>query len=85
MKKALEILKHTYNAIEQLGICHISIEYTEKDFLFLEEAVKEIEELENRSCDSCKYFHQGYLCIELGCGSIKPKEIGMKYCDKWVK
>lgn len=53
MKKALEILKHTYNAIEQLGIGHISTEYTEKDFLFLEEAIKELEELKNRGCIGC--------------------------------
>ena len=46
-------------------------------------AIKELEELENRSCENCKYFHQSYLCLELGKGNIQPKEIGLDYCNKW--
>ena len=42
-----------------------------------------IERYENRSCESCRYFHQNYLCLDLGCGDIKPKEIGLKYCGNW--
>lgn len=38
---------------------------------------------ENRSCDNCKCFHQEYLCLEIGNGTFKPKEIGLKYCDNW--
>lgn len=49
----------------------------------IDEAIKELEELENRSCDNCKYFHQSYLCLELGKGNIQPKEIGLNYCNKW--
>ena len=56
-----------------------SIKYLEE----INEAIKELEELENRSCDSCKYFHQSYLCLELGKGNIQPKEIGLNYCNKW--
>ena len=40
---------------------------------------------EVKSCDDCKFFHQEWLCLELGSGNIKPKEIGLKYCDKWSK
>ena len=25
--------------------------------------IEELEELENRSCENCKYFHQSYLCL----------------------
>ena len=45
--------------------------------------IEELEELENRSCENCKYFHQSYLCLELGKGNIQPKEIGLNYCNKW--
>ena len=51
--------------------------------VMLNEAITELEELENRSCDNCKYFHQSYLCLELGKGNIQPKEIGLNYCNKW--
>ena len=42
-----------------------------------------IDKYENRSCENCKYFHQSYLCLELGKGNIQPKEIGLNYCNKW--
>ena len=51
--------------------------------VMINEAIKELEELENRSCDNCKYFHQSYLCLELGKGNIQPKEIGLNYCNEW--
>ena len=86
--KALEILKYTYNAIDQLGIGHISTEYTEEDFLFLYEAIKELEELENRSCSNCKhslYLHntKNIINSELVC------KIDSRYnhkdfcCNRW--
>ena len=78
--KALEILK----AIEEQEDTHLWLDdgsgYPKK---YIIEAIKELEELENRSCENCKYFHQSYLCLELGKGNIQPKEIGLDYCNKW--
>ena len=86
MKKALEILKHTYSAIEQLGIGHISTEYTEKDFLFLEEAIKELEELENRSCDSCICWdsvENSKLKTISYCRFLNTGTKNSFYCNEW--
>lgn len=51
--------------------------------VMINEAITELEELESRGCENCKYFHQSYLCLELGKGNIQPKEIGLNCCDKW--
>lgn len=49
---------------------------------FINNILKELEDLKNRSCKSCKFLHQDYLCLELGDG-IKPQQLGLDYCSKW--
>lgn len=50
----------------------------EKEFLAEESGVDYDEytsdkNLDPRDCIYCEYFHQGYLCLELGSGNFIPK------------
>ena len=36
--------------------------------------------LDLRDCTACEYFHQGYLCLEIGLGNFTP-ELPF-YCSK---
>ena len=53
---ALEILKRIYinNPDTRFQRNNININFTIHDFSNVNEAIKELEALENRSCDSCK-------------------------------
>jgi hypothetical protein len=55
--KALEILKRIYinNPDTRFQRNNIDINFTIHDFFNVNEAIAELEALENRSCDSCKY------------------------------
>lgn len=58
--KALEILKHYVHSI-------VPIEYSPT---FVNEAIKELEELENRSCSNCKHYDLMFV------GYDEPQELG---------
>ena len=55
--KALEILKKIYanKPDTRFQRNNIDINFTIHDFYKIKEAIKELEALENRSCESCKY------------------------------
>ena len=55
--KALEILKKIYanNPDTRFQRNNIDINFTIHDFSNVNEAIKELEALENRSCEGCKY------------------------------
>ena len=82
--KALEILK----AIEEQEDTHLWLDdgsgYPKK---YIIEAIKELEELENRSCDNCEYWF--YKTLET---NIETCNFGLIshdyqsdsfYCNKW--
>jgi len=54
---ALEILKRIYanNPDTRFQRNNIDINFTIHDFSNVNEAIKELEALENRSCDNCKF------------------------------
>ncbi len=56
--KALEILKRIYinNPDTRFQRNNIDINFIVHDFSNVNEAIKELEALENRSCDNCKQF-----------------------------
>lgn len=75
--KALEILKKNI-------IIKISVEPN-----YLSEAIKELEELNNRSCESCNYYtgtvcyyHEGW-CDEIGV--VHPTMEKNDYCNRYEK
>jgi len=89
--KALEILKHFKG-----------MELTHEDTLFsikyYDEAIKELEELKNRSCGNCKKFEQWYCStgiMDVGTCSDKENILNIFddnieneipysfYCNKW--
>ncbi|PUE67407.1 hypothetical protein [Arcobacter lacus] len=76
--KALDLLKEQYNILNN-GIDGIWINPKK-----LDEAIKELEDLENRSCNNCLYFsnsgHGFGLCNK---GVSSDFKIGTFYCNKW--
>ena len=66
--KALEILKDTLEELEFESYQ----ENNEAEIEYINEVIKELEELKNRSCDNCKHFNTSLLL------SNPPK----KYCEK---
>ena len=77
MKKALEILKRIYanNPDTRFQRNNIDINFTIHDFSNVNEAIKELETLENRSCEGCIYVGKSN-CIN--CLSCKRQ-----YSDNW--
>lgn len=96
--KALEILKRIYinNPDTRFQRNNIDINFTIHDFSNVNEAIKELEALENRSCDNCKnaYYQDFandldddvYSCDEFESSFInindsgRPKDFS---CKKW--
>lgn len=54
--KAIKILKKIYknNPDTRIQRNNVDVNFTIHDFNNINEAIKELEELENRSCDTCK-------------------------------
>lgn len=75
--KALEILKKIYanNPDTRFQRNNIDINFTIHDFSNVNEAIKELEALENRSCEGCIYVGKSN-CIN--CLSCKRQ-----YSDNW--
>ena len=75
--KALEILKRIYinNPDTRFQRNNIDINFTIHDFSNVNEAIKELEALENRSCEGCIYVGKSN-CIN--CLSCKRQ-----YSDNW--
>ena len=65
--KALEILKHYTGSISP-------ITYTPS---IVSQAIKELEDLDNRSCENCKYSRETYWTWETG----RPPENMELYCE----
>ena len=83
MLKALQILKILKKEkfrFERTGTDIKSISINNQSLTL---AIKELEELNNRSCENCKFFHQNYLCLHLGVGNIQPLRLGFSCCNKW--
>ena len=83
--KAVEILKN--HIIDLEGMVNIFDEYamfrtrdeTKKAIVELNEAIKELQALENRSCDGCKYH-----LSENGSYPLNPcSECSRWYSDSW--
>ena len=75
--KALEILKKIYanNPDTRFQRNNIDINFTIHDFSNVNEAIKELEALENRSCESCKKFEQWYCASGImNVGTCKDEE-----------
>ena len=64
--KALEILQEICNCNDRTNL--------------LDEAIKELEELENRSCSNCKHYKFYPTTKEMFCNNEKTK-IGFRQCD----
>ena len=87
--KALEILKAQKAEIEKMDIGSLKtklLQETIKDLVEINEAIAELKALQQRSCESCKYFNKsinGGLCFRLDitvsttfyCQGYEPKEI----------
>lgn len=75
--KALEILKRIYinNPDTRFQRNNIDINFTIHDFSNVNEAIKELEALENRSCEGCIYAGKSN-CID--CLSCKRQD-----SDNW--
>ena len=91
--KALEILKKIYanNPDTRFQRNNIDINFTIHDFSNVNEAIKELEALENRSCEGCKHSseHYRYQCLicEIGVSNYKDSSESMVnydfYCNRW--
>ena len=92
---ALEILKKIYanNPDTRSQRNNIDINFTIHDFSNVNEAIKELETLENRSCNSCKYSYdifesfkkeedknQDFICTLLKVDKVFKKDF---YCSGW--
>ena len=76
--KALDYLYAMKNANEQMGQEPINII----------EAIKELEELQNRSCANCKYGLTYQFDDDIECGNFGADTQGIYfekdfYCNKW--
>ena len=76
--KALDYLYAMKNANEQMGQEPINII----------EAIKELEELQNRSCKNCKFGMGYHFDDEIECFKIEADTQGMYFsndfcCNKW--
>lgn len=39
----------------------------------IEDLGNQIEEIKSRTCSNCEYWHQKYLCLEIGNGTFKTE------------
>ena len=91
--KALEILKRIYinNPDTRFQRNNIDINFTIHDFSNVNEAIKELETLENRSCDNCNFsnidtYFTDYGKCEKGYGFLfngRVEVIKDFCCNKW--
>ena len=75
---ALDYLYRMKETNEQIGYEAINID----------EAIKELEDLQNRSCSNCKHYKQSSTQIYKTCFLIKVNEFNLDsdidfYCNKW--
>lgn len=77
--KALDLLKEQYNILNN-GIDGIWINPKK-----LDEAIKELEELKNRSCENCKYLDIDLICTneDTPCYSEYSGRSDNFNCNKW--
>ena len=80
MKKALKILKRA----EDVGYSRKQIRISSDK---LNKAIKELEDLKNRSCDTCKYGHP-YSGKYIECSNTRTETEGLAfkenfYCKNW--
>ena len=87
---ALEILKRIYinNPDTRFQRNNIDINFTIHDFSNVNEAIKELEALENRSCDSCKFIgyfspHEILECQNADCNFFGSDVDFSDSCNKW--
>lgn len=79
LKKEINFLSNAISYNEQNGV---STDHLKINLSRINEVIKELEELNNRSCDKCKYWHKKGFCFLLeiysdigGCGShYEPKQ-----------
>ena len=82
--KALEILKH-FKGME------LTYEDTLFSIKYYDEAIKELEQLRNRSCDSCKHIritqfrdYEKATCTNENCNEMFDCDVGSDFCcNKW--
>lgn len=80
--KALRILRNPVH--EVIGL----VTY---DKLRIEEIIKELEELQNRNCDTCKHIritqfrdYEKAICANENCNEMFDCDVGSDfYCNKW--
>lgn len=72
-----------YDAIKHLIMKKANEEMGNYDAVNIYEAIKELEDLQNRSCDNCKYRKlnviDGIYCDMFQCYQQKA----LKYCGNW--
>lgn len=81
--KALEILKKIYanKPDTRFQRNNIDINFTIHDFYKIKEAIKELEALENRSCESCKHYDGTQTCNKfIARSAYSYKDFS---CNKW--
>lgn len=79
--KALEILKDIEETINNLGLGEITTNYDQQYYKAIKEAMREIEELENRNCENCKYYNNIQVCdIFIARNGNKSNDF---CCNKW--
>ena len=85
--KALEILKRIYinNPDTRFQRNNIDINFTIHDFSNVNEAIKELEALENRSCESCKHseFDAVFQTFYSSSESIFCHQCSKNFTNKW--
>ena len=87
--KALEILKRIYinKPDTRYQRNNIDINFTIHDFFNVNEAIKELEALENRSCDNCINLSVNTtgFCMYYGIcnGDFEEDMKNVFYCNKW--
>lgn len=77
--KALDLLKEQYNILNN-GIDGIWINPKK-----LDEAIKELEELQSRTCENCKYLDMDLICTneDTPCCSEYSGRFDNFNCNKW--
>ena len=84
--KALEILKFGVKLMsEELERNPATIEYIDNEINIYNEAITELEALQNRSCESCKYseFDAVFQVFYSSNESIFCKQCSNNFTNKW--